>query len=49
MFLPDQSDGVVMDSLARGNEAQLVAGALRFFWRSVGHRESWALEVVACI
>jgi len=38
MFLPDQSDGVVMDSLVRGNEAQLVAGALRFF------REVWDTE-----
>jgi hypothetical protein len=30
MFLPDQSDSVVVDSLAKGIEAQPIAGALRF-------------------
>ena len=48
MFLPDQSDSVVMDSLARENEARPVAGALRFLG-GVGHRESRALEIVACV
>lgn len=48
MFLPDQSDSVVVDSLARENEARPVAGALRFLG-GVGHRESQALEVVACV
>lgn len=31
MFLPDQSDGVVMDSLARGKEARPVAGVVAIF------------------
>lgn len=48
MFLPDQSDSVVMVSLARRNEVPPVAGALRFS-KGVGHRESQAFEVVACV
>jgi hypothetical protein len=35
MFLPDQFDDVVMDSLARGDEERPVAGAL-LFSRGVG-------------
>jgi len=31
MFLPDQSDGVVMDSLAREDEARPVAGVVAIF------------------
>ena len=31
MFLPDQSDGVVMDSLARRKEARPVAGVVTIF------------------
>ena len=37
MFLPDQSDSVVADSLAKGSEARPVAGALQFLevWDTV--------------
>ena len=47
MFLPHQFDGVVMDSLARGNEERLVAVHGDFL--GMGHRESQAFEVVACV
>ena len=38
MFLPDQSNSVVMGSLARGNEARPVAAQCDFL-DDVGHRE----------
>lgn len=44
MFLPDQSDNVVMGSLARGNEARPVAVHCDFLG-SVGHRENQACEL----
>jgi len=48
MFWPDQSDSVVMDSLARRNEARPVAMRCDFS-NGVGHPESQACEIVAWV
>jgi len=43
MLLPNQFDGVVTDSLARGDEARPVAGALRF-QKEIGDRREEAFS-----